>query len=102
MQRDAPAHVGQTWVDATVVGARPVMTTTELERPTRWTEVGRWAGLTAWLTLTFVPDGPNTLVVAEFLVSGRGLWRLPAALVQRLAPPAIRADLARAARGFAS
>ena len=48
---DGAPRVGQTWVDVTRVGVRPLMETTELERPHRWTERGTWRGFDATLTL---------------------------------------------------
>ena len=50
-------RVGQRWVDVTVPGLRPRMETTVLERPHRWTEVGRWHGIDAELTLVLASDG---------------------------------------------
>ena len=65
-------RVGQRWVDVTVPGLRPRMETTVLERPHRWTEVGRWHGIDAELTLVFAPDGAGCLVTPTFRVTGRG------------------------------
>lgn len=90
---DLPA-LGQTWVDVTAPGFRPAMETTVLDRPIRWTEVGRWRGVSAELTLTFEPDGAGCLVSAHAHVRGAVIG----SLLTRLAPYAIRGDLKRAAR----
>ena len=94
-------RVGQTWVDVTVPGLRPRMTTTVLQRPRRWTEVGRWHGIDAELTLDFAAAGAGgkaTLVTPTFGVTGRGPARLPAWLLDRVAVYAVLPDLRRAAR----
>lgn len=91
---------GQSWVDVTVARLRPRMTTTVLQRPTRWTEIGRWRGIDAELTLDLAPDGPAgraTLVTPTFRVTGRGPARTPAWVVDKIAVYAVLADLRRAA-----
>lgn len=90
----ADPAVGQTWTDVTSPGLRPLMETTVLERPHRWTEVGRWRGVGAELTLTFEPDGDGCLVRADATVRGP----VVGPVLTRLAPYAIRGDLKRAAR----
>lgn len=95
---DGLPRVGQTWTDVTVAGIRPAMATVELDPPLRWTEVGRWRGFDARLTLSFAADGPGCLVTPVFHVRGRGPARLPARVVDRLAVRAVLPDLRRAAR----
>jgi hypothetical protein len=90
-------RVGQTWTDVTRPGLRPAMATTELDRPHRWAEQGRWRGFAATLTLTFVPAGTGCEVRFGFEVTGRGLLRPVGAVLTAAAVPAVRADLRRAA-----
>ena len=90
-------RVGQRWVDVTRPGLRPAMETTELDRPHRWAEIGRWRGLRAALALTFVAADADCEVVFEFAVEGDGLFRPAGPALTRLAVPAVRADLRRAA-----
>ncbi|WP_344044231.1 SRPBCC family protein [Nocardioides panacihumi] len=99
---DGPTGVGTRWIDRTAVGARPRMEIVEMHAagpsgaPGVWSEVGRWRGLCAELTLHFHPHPRGTRVEGTVEVSGSP-W--PARLVlQALAPPAVRADLRRAAR----
>ncbi|WP_153396619.1 SRPBCC family protein [Ornithinicoccus halotolerans] len=92
---DAPARAGTTWTDVTVVGVRPRMTLSRLDRPRRWEEVGAWHGVTAWLRLDFVAARDGCEVVPTYRVRARwGLGRL----LTLVAGPAVRADLRRAAR----
>lgn len=95
---DAPPEVGTQWRDVTAIGARPRMRITACDRPRRWAEAGRWQGLAAELALRFVAENGGTRVIPEFAIHGDGGWRPVAAVVQRLAPGAVNADLARAAR----
>lgn len=95
---DAPPRVGTQWQDVTVVGARPRMRITGCDRPRHWAESGTWRGLTAELSLWFAPEDGGTRVVPELVINGTGGWRPVAALLRRLAPAAVRGDLARAAR----
>jgi hypothetical protein len=90
-------RVGQTWTDVTRPGLRPTMETTELDRPRRWAERGRWRGFAAGLTLTFVPAGTGCEVRFTFEVAGRGLLRPVGTVLTAAAVPAVRADLRRAA-----
>lgn len=90
-------RIGQRWVDVTRPGLRPAMETTELDRPHRWAEIGRWRGLRAALALTFVADGAGSEVVFELTVEGDGLLRPVGAALTAVAVPAVRADLRRAA-----
>jgi hypothetical protein len=90
--------VGQTWTDVTVVGPRPSMRTTVLDRPRTWTETGTWRGVIAALTLTFAERPGGCSVAVRFTLQGRGMLRLPVAALARVAPYAVRADLRRAAR----
>jgi len=90
-------RIGQRWVDVTRPGLRPSMETTELDRPYRWAELGRWRALRAALALTFVAADAGCEVVFEFEVEGDGLLRPTGPALTRLAVPAVRADLRRAA-----
>ena len=94
--------VGQSWVDVTRAGVRPRMETTELDRPHRWSERGTWRGFRASLTLTFAPVGEGCDVTPSMVVSGRGVARVAAAVLDRLAPVAVRSDLRRAAAVLAA
>ncbi|MCW2790958.1 MAG: Polyketide cyclase / dehydrase and lipid transport [Nocardioides sp.] len=96
--RPGLAGVGQTWVDVTVPGLRALMETTALLRPHTWTEVGRWHGIHATLTLDFVPDGAGCLVSPTFRVTGTGPMRPLAFVVDRVAVLGVYPDLRRAAR----
>jgi uncharacterized protein YndB with AHSA1/START domain len=89
---DGEPRVGQTWVDVTRPGIRPRMTTTELERPHRWTEEGVWRGFAASLTLTFTPTADGCDVDATVVLTGPLV-----SLLRRLAPRAVRSDLRHAA-----
>jgi hypothetical protein len=91
-------RVGQTWVDVTGPGLRPVMETTVLERATTWTEHGTWRGIEATLTLRFAPAGRGCVVTADARVSGTGPARLLGPLLTRVAALAVHGDLRRAAR----
>jgi uncharacterized protein YndB with AHSA1/START domain len=91
-------RIGQRWVDVTRPGLRPSMETTELDRPHRWAEIGRWRGLRAALALTFVAAEPGCEVVFEFTVEGDGLLLPLGVALNTVAVPAVRADLRRAAR----
>jgi hypothetical protein len=95
-------RVGQRWVDVTVVGLRPRMETTALDRPRTWTEVGTWRGIDAVLTLAFTPDGTGCRVTPTFRVSGRGAARALAWAVDRVAVLGVLPDLRRAAKLLAA
>lgn len=95
---DTAPSVGQTWVDVTRIGVRPSMETTELDRPTRWTERGSWRGVEAVLTLRFSPSDSGCLVTADACVTGRGIARFLGPVLGRVAAVAVPGDLARAAR----
>ena len=95
-------RVGQRWVDVTVVGLRPRMETTALDRPRTWTEVGTWRGIDAVLTLAFTPDGDGCRVTPTFRVTGRGAARPLAWAVDRVAVLGVLPDLRRAARLLAA
>ena len=90
-------RVGQTWVDVTKPGPRPVMETTELDRPRRWTERGTWHGISAVLTLEFSPAAGGCEVAYTMRLDGRGPLVLVTAALNLIAPLAVRADLSRAA-----
>lgn len=97
---DGEVRVGQTWVDVTRPGPRPLMETTELDRPRRWSERGTWHGFVAVLALDFTETADGCDVVATMRVSGRGAAALPARVLGVLAPRAVRSDLRRAARAL--
>ena len=92
-----PVAVGQSWVDVTVAGVRPLMETTELDRPRRWSERGTWRGFSATLTLDFAPTATGCDVGVDMRLRGRGVARPVAALLGLVSPRAVRADLRRAA-----
>lgn len=94
----AEPRVGLRWRDTTVVGVRPRLEITEMERPTRWVEVGRWQGVEATLALEFERRSTGCRVVAEGEISGRGPYAVAALAAATLAGPAIAADLRRAGR----
>jgi uncharacterized protein YndB with AHSA1/START domain len=95
-------RVGQRWIDVTVPGLRPRMETTVLERPRRWTEIGRWHGIDAELTLEFADDGDGCQVTPTFTVTGRGVAAVPAFVVDKVAVLGVYPDLRRAARLLAA
>jgi hypothetical protein len=94
---DGEPRVGQRWTDVTRPGLRPAMETTELDRPRRWSERGTWRGLSARLTLALAPTADGCEVAYEFAVEGRGPLGPVGTVLTRLAVPAVRADLRRAA-----
>lgn len=92
-------ELGTTWTDVTAVGARPVLEVTGYERPRVWIERGNWRGITAVLRLDLLPYGADrTRITATYAITGTGLFALPAAVLERLARPAITDDLRRAVR----
>ncbi|WP_028659891.1 hypothetical protein [Nocardioides insulae] len=124
---DGPTGVGTRWLDRTAIGAAPRLEITAMRPPSGttgagvWSETGHWRGLTASVTLEFlpVPTEPTgssgsggsgrltdpaaaTDVVVRLEVTGAGVWRVPAMILRLLAPPALRADLRRAARLLAT
>jgi len=92
-------RVGQTWVDETVVGLNPLMRSTELVRPSRWSESGTWRFVRADLTLVF-SDAPGGCSV-EYRFRIHALGPVGRAL-SALSRPAVGADLRRAARILSS
>jgi uncharacterized protein YndB with AHSA1/START domain len=96
---DGEPRVGQTWTDVTRVGVRPRMETTELDRPSRWTERGTWRGIAATLSLTFSETPTGCDVTADFELTGP---RLLVAPLHVLAPLGVRGDLRHAASTFSS
>ncbi len=94
---DGEPRLGQRWTDVTRPGLRPAMETTELDRPHRWSERGSWRGFSARLTLDLRPAGAGCEVDFEFAVVGAGPLAPVGAVLTRLAVPAVRADLRRAA-----
>jgi hypothetical protein len=96
--RDAAPDLGMTWRETTLVGVRPRLEITRFDRPDTWAERGTWLGIDATLVLTFEERTAGCRVVAEGEISGRQAYAAPAALAGRLAGPAVRADLRKAAR----
>ena len=88
--------VGQRWVDVTTPGLRPVMETTAYDRPVRWTERGTWRGFAAELTLVFTETPQGCALDWTMQLTGRGVARPVAAVLNRVAPLAVRSDLRRA------
>ncbi len=97
MLDDGEPRVGMRWRDLTGAGVKPLLHITELTPYRVWSETGTWRGITAELVLRFTAVGAGTRVVAEVEVTGSGPWAPVATLVGRLAPAALRHDLARAA-----
>ena len=95
---DGEPRVGQTWVDVTTPGLRPMMETTELDRPHRWTERGTWRGVSATLTLTFTETAAGCDVEPTMELRGRGVLAPVARALGLVAPYAVRGDLRHAAR----
>jgi hypothetical protein len=95
---DGDVGVGQSWIDVTTPGLRPLMTTTELHRPATWTERGVWRGIEATLTLQFAEGAAGCTVTADAQVTGRGVARLLGPMLTRAAHLAVPGDLRRAAR----
>jgi len=91
-------RIGQTWVDVTKPGVRPLMETTELDRPHRWTERGTWRGFSATLTLTFSASATGCDVEPTMELRGRGVLAPVARALGLVAPYAVRGDLRHAAR----
>ena len=89
-------RVGMTWRDNTMAGVRPAMEITELAPFKVFSEVGRWRGIEATLTMRLTRIGDACRVHASGSISGTGPWQLPAKAAGRLAGPAIRRDLVRA------
>lgn len=96
-QVDGEPRVGQTWVDVTRPGMRPRMETTELDRPSRWTERGTWRGISATLTLTFAETPTGCDVTAAMRLRARGPAAPLARLLGVVAPYAVAGDLRHAA-----
>lgn len=89
-----PTAVDVTWTDVTTVpGIRPRMRTVASVPGERWAEVGEFGRVRAELDLTFDSHPDGTLLRARFTVRGLGIGRV----VERVAVPAIRADLRSAA-----
>jgi uncharacterized protein YndB with AHSA1/START domain len=88
---------GMEWRDVTVVGVKPHMRLTEVTPFRTLSEIGTWHGVEGLLTLRFVRTPQGTRLTAEGRVTGRGPFALAAAVAGRFAPPAIEADLRRAA-----
>ncbi|MDO9457237.1 SRPBCC family protein [Nocardioides sp.] len=89
---------GQSWVDVTMAGIRPLMELTDADRPHRWSERGTWRGFRATLTLTFTPVGSFCDVGVSMHVAAAGLARPLGFAANRVAPSTVRSDLRRAAK----
>jgi uncharacterized protein YndB with AHSA1/START domain len=96
---DGEPRVGQTWVDETKPGLKPRMRTTELDRPTHWSESGTWRFVRADLTLDLVETPTGCAVDYRYRVHVLGPI---GGLVSRISVPAVRADLRRAASRLAA
>ena len=90
---------GTTWVDVTAAGVRPHLEVTAATPYRMWQERGTWRGVSATLTLRFAQTGPtHTRVVATVDVETPTLLRPVGLALGLVGPPALRSDLARAAR----
>ena len=96
---DGAPRVGQTWVDETKAGIKPRMRTTELDRPSRWSESGSWRFVRAELTLDLAESPGGCTVSFRFRIHALGPI---GALVSRISAPAVGADLRRAASRLAA
>ncbi|MGN6253186.1 MAG: SRPBCC family protein [Marmoricola sp.] len=92
-----PPHVGQRWVDVTVPGLRPQMSTTVLEPPRRWVEHGEWRGIALDGELVFTPAGDGCTVTATATFRAAGVWGPLLPMLGIGATRAVGADLRRAA-----
>lgn len=93
-----PPVVGLRWLDVTVPGVRPAMEISAADRPHSWTEVGRWRGIEAELTLDYEPTATGCRVRASFSIVGHGLLRPAGPLLGLAGLTAVGPDLKRAAR----
>lgn len=91
---DGEPRVGQTWIDETKPGLKPTMRTTELDRPSRWSESGTWRFVRAELTLDFAETATGCEVSYEFRIHALGPL---GAVASWMSGPAVGADLTRAA-----
>ena len=96
---DGEPRVGQTWVDETKPGIKPRMRTTELDRPSRWSESGTWRFVRADLTLDLAETPTGCSVDYRFRIHALGPLGVAATAVS---VPAVGADLRRAARLLAA
>ncbi len=96
---DGGPRVGQTWVDETKPGLKPLMRTIALDRPAHWSETGTWRFVRADLTLDLA-DAPGGCTVGyRFRIHALG----PVGLgLSFLSARAVGADLRRAARILSS
>jgi uncharacterized protein YndB with AHSA1/START domain len=96
---DGEPRLGQTWVDETRPGLKPRMRTTELDRPSHWSETGTWRFVRADLTLDLAPAPGGCTVAYRFRIHALG----PVGLVaSRLSSRAVAADLRTAAKILSS
>lgn len=93
-----PPHEGQRWIDVTVLGLRPQMSTTVLDPPRRWVEHGEWRGILLDGELVFAPSGSGCTVTAAATFRGAARWRPLLPALAASAVGAVGADLRRAAR----
>lgn len=94
---DGTGDVGTSWYDVTTPGLKPHMSVTVAEPGLAWAEHGTWRGVVADLRLDLTPRGDGTRVVATVSIELPGVLRLGGRVLERLAPPAVRHDLRRAA-----
>jgi uncharacterized protein YndB with AHSA1/START domain len=92
-------RVGQTWVDETKPGLKPAMRTTELTRPSRWSESGTWRFVRAELTLDLEETARGCSVAYRLRIHALGPVGLALSAVSG---PAVGADLRSAARILSS
>lgn len=90
--------VGQRWVDVTLPGLRPAMTTVVCDRPVRWAERGTWHGIEAEGALVFEETATGCRVQLEVALHGHGAWRALGPPLTLAAVVGTRPDLVRAAR----
>lgn len=93
-----PPHEGQRWIDVTVPGLRPQMSTAVLEPPRRWVEHGEWRGVRLDGELVFAPSDAGCTVTATATFDGAGRWRPLLPVLAAAAVGAVGGDLRRAAR----
>lgn len=91
-------YVGMRWHDVTKVGVRPLMEITAIDPDRSWTERGTWRGIAAELTLHYEPTSAGCRVRAEFVITGRGLFRPLGPVLSFAGTSAVVPDLKRAAR----
>jgi uncharacterized protein YndB with AHSA1/START domain len=96
---DGEPRVGQTWLDETKPGLDAAMRTTELVRPSHWSETGTWRFVRADLTLDLEETPTGCSVAYRFRIHALGPVGLVLSAASRVA---VGADLRNAARILAS